>query len=125
MVLVDAFDGFSLVVVAAGSCDRSFRARLLPNLSFARHHSRLGEQLYRVAADADVSCAIPHRMGHSILCNVRLAPSVYWLAVTASKVTFELAQAGGTSSRAGRLGSNNLRQIGLRVSFLSFIWSLL
>ena len=33
--------GFVSVVVAAGSCDRSFQWRLLPNHSFARYHARV------------------------------------------------------------------------------------
>jgi hypothetical protein len=99
------------IVLVVRDCSRTFPSR-------GTTHSS-GEQLYRMAADADVFCAIPHRMGHSILCDVRLATSVYWLAVTTSRVTFELAQAGGISSRTGRLGSNNHRQTGIRFSFLS------
>ena len=99
------------IVLVVRDCSRTFPSRGTTHFS--------DEQLYRTAADADVSCAIPHRMGHSILSNVRLATSVSWLAVTTSRVTFELAQAGGISSRTGRLGSNNHRQMGIRFSFLS------
>ena len=93
IISVDVLNGSSLVVVAAGSCDRSFRARLLPNLSFARHHSRDREQLCLVAADADVSGAnsSPHgplntprraagpeglfARGHRIQGHIRVGPS--------------------------------------------------
>jgi hypothetical protein len=55
-----SFSGFVSVVVATGSCNRSFQRRLLPTHSFARYRSResrvvLPDKLTR--ADADVSSA--------------------------------------------------------------------
>ena len=100
---------FVLVVVAAGSCDRSCQYAIAPN-TFLREVPPpvLREQLCLVVADADVSGANSSRKGHSNQCVVQLTELG---STTASTVETELAQTGGISSCVGQLGSNNHRRI--------------
>jgi len=98
---------FSLVIVAAGSCDRSCHARLLPTHSFAGRRSHPWE-------------ALPHggRCGF-IWCEflaVRATPSkasCWRLEAAASTVALELADTGGISSGtcAARIEQPFLNQI--------------
>ena len=107
---------FVLVVVAAGSCDRSCQCAIAPN-TFLREVPPpvLREQLCLVVADADVSVANSSREGHS---NQRFVQFTELGSTTASTDETELAQTGGISSCARLLGSNNhYRILVWKVSF--------
>lgn len=92
------------VVVAAGSCDRSFQcdcSQHIPSRG-AAHAKR--EQLCPLWQTRTCLVRIPHRREHSI-------QSVVWVGLAfqaaTSTVTFELAPTGGISSCLKQLGSNN------------------
>jgi hypothetical protein len=76
---VVTFSGFVPVVVATGSCNRSFLARLLPTHSFARYRSRVSRAALPGSGPRQMRTylvRIPHRQGHSIQSDVLLASAI-------------------------------------------------
>jgi len=98
--------GFVLVVVAAGSCDRSFQRAIAPKPFLREAPLALcasGSAWWRQTLI--YLLRIPRPMGHS---NQRVVLAGWLLAyAAASRVCHELAQRGGISSCVKQLGSDN------------------
>src|SRR5262249_57379222 len=78
-VAVVSFLAFVSVVVATGSCNRSFQRRLLPTHSFARYRSRETRAALPGNGPGQMRTylvRIPHRQDHSIQSNVLLASTL-------------------------------------------------